>query len=134
MTLFLIIYGIFILLIYLVSLVGLWYDYIAVRASVIADASGLWHRHQRFRFSMHHYFIAAIFIPWTGFFNPISAAIQGMLAGIFVEGKLSNTVRASLDFNILRRRCEPVVIRMALPEHHARAAHHAVPRMGEERA
>jgi hypothetical protein len=35
---------------------------------------------------MHHYFMAAFLIPWTGFFNPISAVLQALLAGIFTEG------------------------------------------------
>lgn len=37
---------------------------------------------------MHHYFVAAVLIPWTGYFNPISTALQALLAGIFVEGNL----------------------------------------------
>jgi hypothetical protein len=36
---------------------------------------------------MHHYFVAAFLIPWTCFFNPISAVLQALLAGIFTEGQ-----------------------------------------------
>lgn len=66
MLLFVIVYGVFVTLLYLIGLAGLW--------------------HNRFRFSMHHYFVAAFLIPWTCFFNPISAVLQALLAGIFTEG------------------------------------------------
>jgi hypothetical protein len=63
---YLIIYGIGILLLYLVSLAGMWYE--------------------TFHFYPYYYLIALILLPWTRFFNPISAAIQGLLSGVFVEG------------------------------------------------
>jgi len=66
MVLFLLGYTIVVLLIYLINVIGLWRD--------------------SFRLSPHHYVLALMLIPWTAFFNPISAFLQALLAGIFTEG------------------------------------------------
>lgn len=68
---------------YLFTTYGLVYVCVILVLYIIALV-GAWDN--QFSFVPHHYFVALFLIPITRFLNPVSAFIQALLVGVFVEG------------------------------------------------